>query len=62
MNNFRFNSTQRVVSLVVLTISLWILDQLIDWPWLIYVVLASLLLTVITLIGTLIYELLLNKH
>ncbi|GEL12575.1 hypothetical protein LCO01nite_01240 [Lapidilactobacillus concavus] len=62
MSKFKFDATQRVISLIVLTLSLWIMNQLVDWPWLIYLVLASGLATMITLIATLIYELLIHKH
>ncbi|KRM79394.1 hypothetical protein FC84_GL001569 [Lapidilactobacillus dextrinicus DSM 20335] len=51
---------QLIVSLVVLTISLLIMQRLLNWPWLIYLVLASAIVTIISLIVLLVYDWLLH--
>ncbi|HJE14669.1 MAG TPA: hypothetical protein K8W17_01130 [Lapidilactobacillus dextrinicus] len=51
---------QLIVSLVVLTISLLVMQRLLNWPWLIYLVLASAIMTIISLIVLLVYDWLLH--
>ncbi|WP_125604288.1 hypothetical protein [Lapidilactobacillus bayanensis] len=48
-------SQQLLISLIVLTISLLILQRLVDWNWLRYVVLASLIITIVVLLIMLIF-------
>ncbi|WP_270330653.1 hypothetical protein [Lapidilactobacillus dextrinicus] len=51
---------QLIVSLVVLTISLLVMQRLLNWPWLIYLVLTSAIVTIISLIVLLVYDWLLH--